>query len=144
MRRALIVVVPLVVAAGLPLLVVTLPDSGAPGSERAPRVLSPRTVSAGPIEVTVAPVSVEGREAVFEVAFDTHSVELDLDVAGASSLEVGGIAWAPGTWEGDGPGGHHRAGRLSFAPGGPVSGDAHLTIRELPAPVHLQWMLGGG
>jgi hypothetical protein len=142
MRRALIVGAAMVLVAGAGLVVVL---RGGPGAGRASErgSLPARTAAAGGVEVTVEPVRIDGGGAVFLVAFDTHSVELELDPATGARLRVGSRDWGPSTWEGDGPGGHHRNGRLTFPPGGPASGDVRLTIEGLPGPVELTWQQVG-
>ena len=57
-----------------------------------------------------------GKPATFQIIFDTHSVNLDFDVAAAAELrdELGNTYGTP-TWKGDPPGGHHRKGTLSFS-----------------------------
>lgn len=104
--------------------------------------LAPRTVEAGAVTVKVTPVRIDDRGASFEVAFDTHSVDLDLDVAGAATLTVGGAPWSSATWDGaGGPDGHHREGMLRFDPAGAATGTVELTIDGLPAPVQASWTL---
>lgn len=67
------------------------------------------------VEVTPLNLSEGGTSLDFEVAFNTHSVELDFDPAKISALrddqgqEVPALAW-----EGTGPTGHHRSGTLRF------------------------------
>lgn len=53
---------------------------------------------------------------VIEVAMNTHSVELADDMAKVSMLrDDAGKEYKPTAWEGAGPGGHHREGKLKFA-----------------------------
>ena len=65
---------------------------GQGGAQNAPAGpgLTARTVSAGGVEVTITPIRIDSTGAVFEVAFDTHSGDLALDVAKASELQVDG------------------------------------------------------
>ena len=104
--------------------------------------LATRTVEAGAVTVKIDPTRLDAGGAEFDVSFDTHSVALDLDVAGSAALTVAGAPWAGATWSGDGPGGHHREGTLRFAPGGPAEGRAALSISGLPGPVTAAWTLG--
>ncbi len=47
--------------------------------------------------------------------FDTHSVNLDFDVAAIAQLrDEQGNTYGTPAWRGDPPGGHHREGTLSF------------------------------
>ena len=74
------------------------------------------------VRIDATPVELKaGSEARFEVRMNTHSVELDQDLAAISSLKdnKGNTFQAKG-WDGSPPGGHHRSGTLSFpalAPG---------------------------
>lgn len=53
---------------------------------------------------------------VFEIALNTHSVDLSDDMVKISLLrDDAGKEYAPSAWEGAGPGGHHREGKLKFA-----------------------------
>jgi len=74
------------------------------------------------VRVDAMPVELKaGSEARFEVRMNTHSVELDQDLAAISSLKDNkGNTFPPTGWDGSPPGGHHRSGTLSFpalAPG---------------------------
>jgi hypothetical protein len=113
---------------------------GSDGSKPTPVPgLAARTLRAGDVEVKVTPQQFDARTARFEVVFDTHSVELDLDVAAGSTLTVGGRSWGAARWTGDGPGGHHRRGTLEFAAAGPAGGAVKLAITGLAAPVVVEW-----
>ena len=78
--------------------------------------------STGEVTVTVTPTHLDASCGEFIVAFDTHTVLLDLDVAARSHLDVDGVAWVLVQWSGDGPGSHHRAGILRFGAAGPTGG----------------------
>lgn len=107
-------------------------------------VLPARELTAGEVTVKVTPKAVDDDGAEFAVAFDTHSVELDLDVAAQADLAVDGIAWADPAWEGDGPSGHHREGTLRFSPRGGAAGQIVLTIGGLDTPVTARWTMPEG
>lgn len=83
----------------------------------------------GAVDVKISAVRLNpGDEAVFEIVLDTHSVNLEYNVAEISTLteHKGKVHTAIG-WTG-GIGGHHLSGQLTF---GPVSADAEsvtLTI----------------
>ena len=82
-------------------------------------VYEPRTNSDGQVSVAVAPKNLAMNASVweFEIVLDTHSVELDYDLAKNSSLiDSFGNKYMPLGWEGDPPGGHHRKGVLKFQP----------------------------
>lgn len=70
----------------------------------------------GNVTVTVKPKTLKvGERPVFELEFETHSVDLDFDVAKQSSLvDDKGKKIAGAVWDGSPPGGHHRSGTLSF------------------------------
>lgn len=122
-------------------LAVRAGGSPAPSTVTAGPALAAQTVSAGEVSVRVEPVRLDGGGAEFRVTFDTHSGALDLDMTAVARLQVDGVAWPLSGWTGDGPGGHHRQGQLSFRSGGPATGSAHLTIGGLPAPVDMAWDL---
>jgi len=57
----------------------------------------------------------------FEVPLNTHSIGLSQDMLQITELiDSLGNLYKPITWEGDGPGGHHREGVLIFSPFNPV------------------------
>ena len=106
--------------------------------------LPQREVAAGEVTVTITPTRIDAEGAEFAGAFDTHSVDLDLDVDANAELTVDGTAWTDPVSDGAGPGGHHREGTLRFAADGPASGDASLTIGVLDQPVTASWTLRDG
>ena len=74
-------------------------------------------VSEGEISITVKPINIsEGEEEwKFNIAMNTHSIELDHDVLQSVKLiDDTGKAYKPVAWEGGEPGGHHREGVLAF------------------------------
>lgn len=76
-----------------------------------------QTNDLGEVNISVKPITLEtGKEAVFEVVLDTHSVPLDFDLVKISKLADGeGNVYQPVSWTG-GTGGHHLSGNLSFPP----------------------------
>lgn len=104
--------------------------------------LASKTVEAGAVTVKIEPLRIDGTGAEFKLTFDTHSVELDFDVARNASLTVAGTSWGGPVWSGDGPSGHHREGRVRFDAAGPATGSAVLALAGLPAPVTATWSLG--
>lgn len=119
--------------------------SGSPnssGGQSTQAALGSRTVEAGAVTVKIDPVRIDASGAEFKVAFDTHSVDLDFDVARNATLAVAGTPWAGATWSGDGPSGHHREGTIRFAAAGPAQGTAMLNLGGLPGPVTATWTLG--
>jgi len=139
MRRRLIVtgVVAVVAAAAI---VASTAGRGSSGDSDGPASsFVSRTADAGEVTVKATLQRLDAGGAVADMVFDTHAVELDLDVPAGAVLTVGGLTWPTQGWEGDGPGGHHREGELRFAPGGPVAGEATLTISGLDDPVTFRW-----
>ena len=106
--------------------------------------LPSRSAKAGPVEVTVTPTRVDSTGATFEVVLDNHEVDLTMDLAGGATLTVGSTAWGAASWSGDGPGGHHRKGTLSFPASGLRGDRLVLTLSGLPEPVELQWAMPEG
>lgn len=139
MRRRLIAVA--LIAAAL-LLVTSCGGDDAPAPS-AVSGLETRNVEAGQVEVEVEPRQLDGQGAVFAVTMDTHSVELDADLTETATLEVGGAPWPVQEWTGDGPGGHHREGELSFEPGGPPQGAVRLMLEGFSEPVEVEWPRDG-
>ena len=85
--------------------------------EAAAPVFEPQSNSEQAVTVLVTPLNLpEGGETLdFEVAFNTHSVDLSFDPAAISVLrDDQGREYAAIAWEGSEPGGHHRSGVLKF------------------------------
>ncbi len=127
-----------IVAAALTVLIAACggdaPLVAAPGLER-------RTVTVGAVEVKITPTRLDATGADFDVTFDTHSVNLELDVAHQATLTINDRAWTNPVWDGAGPSGHHRQGTLTFTTAGPAEGEAVLTIAGLDEPVTARWAL---
>lgn len=120
---------------------VVLP-SATPVSPAAPAADLPRTDSQGSVEFVVTPLNLSqrGETLDFDVAMNTHSVNLSWNLAAQSKLttdtgmEVKGQGWPVG-------GGHHDSGTLSFpakgVDGTPLLAGAKkltLTIQNAGAP----------
>jgi len=140
MRRRLtpIAIAAVVIAAAVIAIVATRDDGGA-ADDTTSSPFATRTADAGGVTVEATLGRLDDAGATAEVVFDTHSEELDLDVAAGATLTVGGTTWPTEGWDGDGDGGHHREGELRFAAGGPVDGEATLTIAGLSEPVTFRW-----
>ena len=95
--------------------------------------LAARSNDAGGIRVVVTPKSVAAGAAwQFEVVMDTHIKPLDDDLTKTAILVVdGGRQYAPTSWQGDKPGGHHRKGVLSFPAPSELSKSFELVIQNL-------------
>ncbi len=97
----------------------------------APLSLEPQTKSQGEVSITVTPAY--DTKWSFDIALETHSVELSESLDAVSVLiDDKNREYAPVAWEGDPPGGHHRKGILRF--GGDIDSSARsltLAIRKL-------------
>ena len=90
-----------------------------------------KTSAEGAITVTVTPKSLTGGVWNFEISLSTHSVELNEDLTTAAVLiDESGKEFKPISWEGDGPGGHHRKGVLKFGPILPLPKSITLKIDQ--------------
>lgn len=81
------------------------------------RTYEPQSAEGGNVTVTATPLFLKpGFPASFDVAFETHSVDLLFDVEKVARLtDELGTRYTP-YWEGSPPGGHHRKGTLRFTP----------------------------
>lgn len=96
----------------------------APQTQSANQMFTTQSNSEKAVEVDVTPLNLssDGATLDFEVAFNTHSVNLDFDPAAISVLrDDKGHEYPVIAWEGSGPGGHHRSGVLRF-PADPLRG----------------------
>lgn len=86
------------------------------------------------VTVTVTPsnLSVDSKEWKLNVVMDTHSVELDQDMAEVTMLvDDFGKEYKPLRWEGAGAGGHHREGMLVFGVINPIPSHLELKIKSV-------------
>lgn len=87
-----------------------------------------------PVTVTVTPIELaqDAERWKFQIIMDTHSGSLDDNLLGAATLADGkGGVYQPITWEGPGPGGHHREGTLIFNPVEPSPEYVELKIKDV-------------
>ncbi len=86
----------------------------------------------GEVVVKATPVSLKGGEAVvFDIVLDTHSVNLDYDLVGQSSLtDNKGDIYQALSWIG-GRGGHHLSGKLTFPSSAKEVTSVTLTIKNI-------------
>ena len=77
-----------------------------------------QTVEGGSVAVQVTPLKMQPTAPLeFDIVIDTHSVELNDDMMKAVVLrDDSGMEFTPSAWEGPGAGGHHREGKIKFAP----------------------------
>jgi hypothetical protein len=85
------------------------------------------------VEVTPLNLSQGGTTLEFEIAFDTHSVDLGFDPVALSLLrDSAGNEYPALVWEGDPAGGHHRSGTLRFeVPKAPTDSVEVIIIRDI-------------
>ena len=124
----------------------------APAAQAAPAQDLARTDGQGAVTVAVTPLNLSnpGQTLDFEVAMNTHSVDLGMDLAALATLttDTGHTARATG-WGGP-KGGHHVSGQLSFpanVDGTPLLKGAKkltLTLQNVDAPERtFTWELPG-
>jgi hypothetical protein len=90
-----------------------------------------KTDSQGEVNVTVTPLDLGAGSSQwkFDVGFNTHSVEQNQDPVQISVLvDDQGKQYQPVSWQGPGPGGHHREGVLIFNPINPRPKSVTLKI----------------
>lgn len=106
-------------SAPAPAIVPATPSAApSPAAVQSIQPLSAQTVSGGGVAVTVKPlVLTPGQPAAFDIAMNSHSVEIVEDMLAATVLRDGaGRQFGAEAWDGSGPGGHHREGVIRFAP----------------------------
>jgi hypothetical protein len=78
--------------------------------------LSPQSDNAGQVTIEVTPLTLSDDVWEFNVALNTHSVDLGFDLTEVGALRCDqGQEFEATAWDGSGPGGHHRSGVLKFA-----------------------------
>jgi hypothetical protein len=100
----------------------------------APAIFEPQANSEQAVTVQVTPLNLpEGSETLdFEVAFNTHSVDLSFDPAAISVLrDDQGREYPAAGWEGSEPGGHHRSGVLKFTAPENMPAFVEVIIRDV-------------
>ncbi len=86
------------------------------------------------VTIRVTPVELGGDVKTwrFIVVFDTHSVNLDYNpIQIAVLMDDKGKTYRPISWEGSGPGGHHREGVLVFNTIDPIPTYLELKIKNV-------------
>lgn len=136
MSRRLTLLIGALVLAGTGVGVWGLVDRDAPASG-----MPTRTIAAGPVTVSITPLVIDATTARFQIALDTHSGSLDIDLAIASELLVDGQLAPPGVWDGAAPGGHHREGTLTFSASAVSGATVRLRIGGLPTDVSASWQM---
>ena len=106
--------------------------------------LSPQTSSGSMVMITVTPHPQAAGKWEFDVALNTHSGAMNDDlVKSAVLVTADGKQFAPTAWRGDGPGGHHRKGVLSFESTEASTSAVELRIQRPgePAARSFRWAL---
>ena len=108
--------------------------------------LEPHESSERGVSVTVTPLNVEPASHVWEfrVSLETHAEDLVDDLVATSALvDERGAKRHAIAWKGPGPGGHHRAGVLSFEAIRPMPEMIELLIwrPNEAAPRAFRWRL---
>jgi len=102
-----------------------------------------QTSDLGMVTVVVTPLNLNGPDGTlkFDVTMDTHSVELNMDLATLATLTTdNGLSVSPAAWDAATGSGHHVSGILSFPAaidGQPLLGGATeltLAMRGVDAP----------
>jgi hypothetical protein len=97
------------------------------------------SVDVAGVTVSATPERIDATGAELQLKLDTHTTPLNLDLPAAAHLSVGGRDWPARTWNGPGPGGHHREGTLTFSAAGPAAGPVRLVVDGLAEPAVLTW-----
>ena len=138
--RMILIAAAAVVAVAFGVAVVTTGDGDDPTPARAAG-LAAKTVTAGEVTVRLEPHHLDATGAEFVVTLDTHSEELDMDLVAGARLVVDDTEWPATAWDGDGPSGHHREGRLRFDATGSAAGPVEMTLDGFAEPVAAKWTL---
>lgn len=114
-------------------LFIILRGKPAPISPPTITTLAPQENSGGDVDVKVTPkLLAVGEKPQFSLEFNTHSVELDFDVAKTASLVTDqGPLSNEAFWEGSPPGGHHREGTLTFSYLPKSTSSVNLILRDI-------------
>ncbi len=91
--------------------------------------IASQTKTMGVVEVEITPVTIDqGKQAVFDVALNNHSVDLNYDYTKIALLtDDAGNTYQPVKWDGN-SGGHHVRGQLTFEPLHEQSGSLTLSL----------------
>lgn len=113
-----------------------VPSAPIVATEEAPSapIFETQTSNAGQVVVDVTPLNLGTAAETweFEVALNTHSVNLDYDLMAVAVLrDDRGNEYLPISWNGSPPGGHHRRGVLSFAALPEPGAFVEVVIREV-------------
>jgi hypothetical protein len=96
------------------------------------------------VEATPRNVAQNAKTWQFKIVLDSHTQDLSDDLAkSATLLGTDGVQYAPVSWEGAAPGGHHREGVLNFKPLSPHPPAIELRIQRADeaVPRTFRWAL---
>lgn len=94
--------------------------------------LPKQTSQSGDIDVSVTPgdIAADAKTWTFSITVDSKGAEITEDLAAAAVIvDDKGKEYPATGYEGDGPGGTHRAGTLSFAPITPAPESITMKVR---------------
>ena len=130
---------------GILAITATLVFSCAPDVVAAEIGYAPQISDMQSIKITVAPRNILGtaKSWEFEVIVESHTRDLNDDLAKSAVLIADGKQYLPLLWEGAPPGGHHRKGLLRFKTIAPLPSSIELQIRLAgdAAPRSFKWLL---
>lgn len=112
----------------------TVATSTTPGEQttsQTPKIAS-QTKTMGVVEVEITPVTVaQGKQIVFDVAMNNHSIDLDYDLTKIATLtdDHNNTYRAP-NWSGN-RGGHHIKGQLTFESLKEQNGSLNLSLNGI-------------
>lgn len=99
----------------------------------------------GNVTVTAKPITLKvGEKPVFDLEFETHSVDLSFDVTQITTLvDDKGNKFSKSNWNGTPSGGHHRSGTLSFNNSLAQTNNVELIIKSIAGVVErkFKWNL---
>lgn len=111
------------------------PTVAAPSSttKSAASAFETKNNSGGSVDVAVTPETLAvGQPIEFEIAMNTHSVDLSDDMTKIVTLrDDQGKEYTPTAWEGGEAGGHHRSGVIKFAALASKPKSVDLVIKDL-------------
>ena len=113
------------------------------GSDAQALIIPSQTKSMGAVEIEVTPVSiVSGKNVIFKLSLNTHSVELDYDFTQIATLtDDQENSFKPIKWTG-GNNEHHLEGELIFGPFSVSSKELTLTLNGVDSKVEsFSWPL---
>ena len=108
------------------------------GKKKTVNTIPAQESSEANVSVTVTPrVLFTNEKPVFDIAFETHSVDLAFDVTAIAILkDQNGNDLGDPKWDGSPPGGHHRSGSLSFSKPLPqTTQQVLLTLKDIAGVV---------